>query len=65
MECVMNFPCLGKVELIHDGRENHDDYEGSFLFRGEFGIGDGGFEVSGCQPDFIAFSERGESSVIT
>ena len=47
MECVMDLPCLGEVELIHDGQEDFDYREGSFTFWGKFGVGDGAFEVSG------------------
>ena len=47
MECVMNFPSFGEAELVGDQGENFDSCEGSFMFRGELGVGDGAFEVSG------------------
>ena len=34
------------------------------MFWGKLGVHDGLFEVSGFQPDFITFGERGESSVV-
>ena len=43
----MNLPRFRESESIGDGREDFDDCEGSFSFRGEFGVGDGAFEVSG------------------
>ena len=64
MECVMNFPCLGEVELICDRREDFDDGEGSFSFRSEFWISNGMLKVSCFQPDFVSFGEGGESSVV-
>ena len=47
MECVMDFPCFGEVELECNGGENFDNHEGSFLFWSKFGVGDGVFEVPG------------------
>ena len=32
MECVMNLPHFGEMELICDRREDFDDREESFLF---------------------------------
>ena len=61
---MMNFPCFGETELVHDRGEDLDDCEGSFTFRGEFWIGDGAFKVSGFKPDFVSLGERGESSVV-
>ena len=35
------------------------------MFWGEFQVGDGAFQVSGFQSDFVAFDERSESLVVT
>ena len=45
--------------------ENLDDCQGSFTFRGELGVGDGAFEISGFKPDFVSFGKGGKSSVVT
>ena len=47
MECVVNLPRFGEVELIYDGREDLDDCEGSFSFGGKLWVGDRVFEISG------------------
>ena len=47
MKCVMDPPHFRKTVLIHDGGENFDDCEGSFLFRGKLWIDNGVFQVSG------------------
>ena len=61
----MDLPRFGEAELVCDGREDFDNREGSFTFGGELGVCDGSFEVSGLEPDFIAFGEGSESSVVT
>ena len=43
MEHVMDLPCFEEAELICDQREDLDNHEGSFMFWGEFGVGDGSF----------------------
>ena len=65
VEHVMDFPHFGEAELIHDQKEDFDDCEGLFLLEGEYGIGNGPFEVSGFQPDFVTFDKWGGSSVVT
>ena len=47
VERVMNFPRFGEAELVRNRREDFNDSEGSFTFRGELGVGDRAFEVSG------------------
>ena len=47
MKCVMDPPHFRKTVLIHDGGENFDDCEGSFLFGDELGVDNRAFEVSG------------------
>ena len=64
MEHVMNLPCFGEAELVRDRREDFDDCEGSFTFGGELWICNGAFEVSGFEPDFVAFGEGSKSSVV-
>ena len=61
----MDFPHFGESELVCDGGEDFDNREGSFTFGGELGVCNGAFEVSGFQPDFVTFGERGESSVVS
>ena len=61
---MMDLPRFGEAKLVCDRGQDFNDCEGSFTFRGELWVGDGVFEVSGFQPDFIAFGERGESSVV-
>ena len=46
MKCVMDFPRFGEAELVHDGRGDFNNHEGSFTFKNEFWVGDGVFEVS-------------------
>ena len=38
MECRVDLPCLGKVELICNRREDLDNCKGSFLFWCNFGL---------------------------
>ena len=64
MERVMDLPRFGKSELVCDEGEDFDDREGSFTFWGKFWVCDGSLEVSSFQPDFVAFGEGGESSVV-
>ena len=35
------------------------------MFQGEFGVGDGTFEVSGLQPNLVSFDKRDKASVVT
>ena len=60
----MDLPCLGESELVSDGREDFDNREGSFMFRGELGVCDRSLEISGFQPDLVAFGEGGESLIV-
>ena len=39
MECVMDFSCFEKMELVCNKGENFHDSEGFFSFGGEFGVG--------------------------
>ena len=64
VERVMNLPHFREVELVRDGREDFDDHEGSFTFQGKLGVCDGSLEISGFQPDLVAFGEEGESSIV-
>ena len=64
MKRVMDLPRFGEAKLVRDRGQDFNDCEGSFTFRSELWVGDGAFEVSGFQPDFIAFDKRGESPVI-
>ena len=64
VECVMDLPYPQEAELVSDGGENLDYYEGSFTFQGKFGVDDGAFEISGFQPDFVASGEGSESLVV-
>ena len=40
MECVMNFPHFGELELVSDQGEDLDNGEGSFSFGCELQVGD-------------------------
>ena len=61
----MDLPRFRESELIGDGGKDFDNREGSFTFRGEFGVGNGAFEISGFEPDLVSFGKGGESSVVT
>ena len=47
VECVMDFPRFEETELVSDRGEDLDDREGSFMFWGELGVGNGALEVPG------------------
>ena len=47
MKHVIDLPCFQEAQLIGDGGQDLNNSEGSILFRGEFWVGDGVFEVSG------------------
>ena len=34
------------------------------MFEGELRVGNGAFEVSGFEPDFVCFGKGGEASVV-
>ena len=62
---MVDFSCLGKAELICDRGEDLDNCEGSFALGGELQVGDGTFEVSSFQSDFVSFGKGGEALVVT
>ena len=64
MECMMDLLRFWEAQLIGDGGEDLDNCEGSFMFQGEFGIGNGAFEISGFQPDFVSFGKGSKSLVV-
>ena len=47
VECVVDLPCVGEVELVCDRRKDFDDSKGFFILGGEFWVGNGAFKVSG------------------
>ena len=64
VEHKMDLPHFREVKLIHDMRQDLDNYEGSFLFWCKLQVGNGIFQVSCFQPDFVALGEGGESLVV-
>ena len=61
----MDLPRFEEAELICDGGEDLDNCEGSLSLQGKLWVGNGAFEVSGLQPDLVAFGKWGKSSVVT
>ena len=61
MENWVDLLGFGQAELIDDGGQNLSDGEWFFPLRGEFGVGDEAFQISGFQPDFVSFNEGFET----
>ena len=65
VECGVDFPHFRKAKLVCDWGQDLDDGKGSFSLWSELWVGDRAFEISGFQPDFVAFGKSDESSVVT
>ena len=64
MKHVMDLPCFREAELVSDGGEDFDNCERSFSLQGELWVGNGTFEISDFQPDFVTFGKGSEASIV-
>ena len=46
MEHVIDLPCFGEAELIHDWREDFNYHEGPFTFWGELRVNNEASKIS-------------------